>query len=195
MSRIDTWFPKAILVCEDFDRTELSYYLKSTLDWFKENKAVRTSIFEVDSTHLTNSNLYKDSRFLDLSVYFLNKAKHFAGEMGYSNKLTDKLFISSMWANVSREGDFLESHIHHNSFLSGVFYIQSPIGSKIVFYDHSDMSMIPDNLNPLSYTNAVYDCAPGRLLMWKSNLQHGTPKQPAGVDKIVISFNILFKND
>jgi len=195
MNRIDTWFPKAVLVCEDFDKSQLNYYISSILDWFKENDSVRSSIFEVSSTHLTNSDMHKDFRFSKLAIYFLDKARYFAKEMGYSSHSINKLFIKSMWVNISKEGDFLESHIHQNSFLSGVFYLQAPTDSKIIFYDHSDMSMIPETLNYLSYTNTVYDCLPGRMLMWKSNLQHGTIKQPAGADKIVISFNILFKND
>jgi len=193
--RIDTWFPKAILVVDNFHSDHLDFYKSKLYCWLDTVGTIRTNIFEVDSTHLTNNKLHTDPMFSTLANSILDQAKIFSKEFGYSDTIIDKLFINSMWANLSREGDYLESHIHQNSFLSGVFYIQSPPKSLICFYDHSDMSMIPEKLTPLSYTIATYDCIPSRLLMWKSNLQHSTPKQPAGVEKLIVSFNIGFKND
>jgi len=191
--KIESWFPKSILVCEDFEKDSLQTIASNVTLWVEKAGSIRQEIFEVNSTHLTDNRMHLDPMFNDLTVKILDKAKQFAVEFGYTDDTIDKLCVTNMWANISKEGDFLESHIHQNSFLSGVFYIQAPKGSKIIFYDHSDMSMVPEYPTQLSYTFTAYECIPGRLLMWKSNLQHGTPKQPPGEDKIIISFNINFR--
>ena len=41
----------------------------------------------------------------------------------------------------------------------------------------------------ISYSEYRLECKPGRLLLFKSSLEHGTPKQKNG-EKIVVSFNI-----
>ena len=83
-------------------------------------------------------------------------------------------------------------HIHTNSDLTGVFYIEVPEHSTITFYDNIyDMSKDVTMVNMFSSRYIQHPCTSNSLLLFKSNLLHGNEKQPIG-DKLAISFNIVF---
>ena len=49
----------------------------------------------------------------------------------------------------------------------------------------------PKYNNPLNWSTTNYPCVPARLLMFRSNMIHGTTRQEEEGEKIVISFNIV----
>jgi uncharacterized protein (TIGR02466 family) len=148
----------------------------------------------VDSTHRTMNALHTLPEFKELGVEVLNNAKIFLTEMGWDPSTLDTLDIGTMWTNISKAGEFVIPHVHPGSVLSGVFYVKKYEGSRITFFNNIyDMAHFEGNYNSLSYPSCHYDCEPGRLMLWKSDLLHGTDKQPDG-EKIVISFNLGFRS-
>lgn len=185
-AQIETWFPKSIYILPELKKEKLKIYE----DYLKNLniKTKRTDIFEVESSH-DILNLHKSEIFKDLFENIFDNCKIFLKELGYVQKIIDNLKIENSWYNISYEGDYLQKHIHPNSLLSGVYYIKSNDDDFITFFDNDDMlTSYPEN-NYLNFKSCKYKCAPGNLLLFKSNLNHSTNKQK-GKEKIVISFNI-----
>lgn len=190
--RIDTWFPKSIYILDDLFLDKLNQFESDIKDVISQSGVYKNEFLTVESTHRTMSKLHTLPAFTDLAIEVLKNAKIFLTEMGWNINIIDRLEIGSMWTNVSKAGEFVMPHIHPGSILSGVFYVKKYEGSRITFFnDVYDMIPFEGNYNGLSNTGCFYDCEPGRLMLWKSNLLHGTEMQPDG-EKIVISFNLSF---
>lgn len=168
----------------------LSIYEKSIKEFSRKNGTRRNNFFAVDSTHLTNPSLHENPDFQPLVEKIYANAASFLHALGCSNDFIKRMHILNMWSNISHKGDFVGPHIHSNSILSGVYYVKKFSGSKIKFYKNIYENIKLDGVpNDLSYTSCDYDCDPGRLLIWKSDVLHGTDQQSSG-EKIAVSFNI-----
>jgi uncharacterized protein (TIGR02466 family) len=95
-----------------------------------------------------------------------------------------------MWSNVSGKGGYNFPHTHPGSILSGAYYINTIPENKLVFFDDYINVEMPTNVDTSTYDHIAYDCIPGRLVMFRSDLAHGNPPQQDDGEKIVISFNI-----
>ena len=188
-ARIDTWFPKSIYVVENFNIGNIRLYEKE-IKKLKSNKK-RNDYIQVDSSHQIDS-LHKKEIFINL---FNDIKKHiltFLKNLGYDDSTLLKMDFNESWYNISKPGDYLIKHIHPNSIISGAYYLKSNKNDFITFFDNDNMILSPINYNELSYEYCSYECTPGKLLLFKSNLNHSTNKQ-IGKEKIVISFNFNLK--
>jgi len=188
-ARIDTWFPKSIYVVENFNIDNIRLYEKE-IKKLKSNKK-RNDYIQVDSSHQIEL-LHKKEIFINL---FNDIKKHiltFLKNLGYDDNILLKMDFNESWYNISKPGDYLIKHIHPNSIISGAYYLKSNKNDSITFFDNDNMILSPINYNELSYEYCSYECTPGKLLLFKSNLNHSTNKQ-IGKEKIVISFNFNLK--
>ena len=99
--------------------------------------------------------------------------------------------IKSSWLNYYQPGMYQETHIHHNSLLSGVVYI---IGSGLAdFYVKSPIvdhqPILPNFQDNNSFENYNYETLDGRILIFMSSTFHAT--RPTDREKISLSFNII----
>lgn len=113
-------------------------------------------------------------------------------------------YIQCMWSNISEIGTVHQMHVHPNSFLSGVMYLQTPPGSgnfylsdprngpKVIIpnYTRPDPEFIGGNWN-----TEVHE---GDLYIFPSWLPHGvmpSPRNPNSPNRISLSFNIMIKSE
>jgi len=190
--QIQTWFPKSIYLVDGLLIDQLPKFETRIKDIVNSSSTRRNGMLNVDSTHKVQESLHTDIIFKDLVTELYNNTSLFLTELGYNQEFISNLKIGNMWANISREGDFLFPHVHPSSIVSGAFYIKKSTNSRIKFFDNlSNMFPRPQNSNLLNYDHCEYDCDPGRLIMFRSDLLHSTDKQQSG-EKIVVSFNIGF---
>ena len=184
--KIETWFPKSILLVDDLLLDRLSTYSLVLEKIFQNNSINRNNFLKVDTLHDTDFRLENHPEFQDLIEVISTFSKVYADKLGFRRTLE----IKNIWANISYKNDYLLPHVHPNSIISGAFYVEAPEESGINFFDNVN-SMFDDAEEPnnLSYKHCTYKCKPGRLLLFKSDFLHGTTNQPEG-RKIVISFNI-----
>jgi uncharacterized protein (TIGR02466 family) len=191
---IRLFFPKAIGEISNFlSNDDLEKIKKDSLTLFDKYGSSSSMFLNVDSTHQTNHQIHTHEEFNDFAVKVLNSVKLFAKQFNYDDNLISNLKILNMWINISEEGAFAFPHLHPNSMFSGAFYIEAPEDSFINFYESAGKSMFwprPSILNDLSETEKMYDCITNQLLIFKSDVLHGNPKQPKG-RKITISFNVI----
>ena len=187
-SCLHTIFPKTLVIIDDLLVDNLNEFETRAKEIITQ-QSHRNGVLSVDSTHTTNQNLLKDLLFATLVDAIYHHAKEYLSALGYFQVL-DVIKIDAMWTNLSVKGDFLYPHVHGNSLISGAYYIKANNDSKLKFFNElHDMMPQPICPNDLSATQYDYDCIPGRMILFKSNLMHGTPKQTGG-EKLVISFNL-----
>ena len=187
--KIETWFPKLIYIADNVC-IDIVDKLESKIKQ-SDHKKVRTKNFNVDSTHLTSRSIHKNKTFFPLVTEIEHHSKIFLECMGYETQYTSNCRIENMWYNISDKDDFLFPHTHPGCILSGAFYVKTVKENEIIFYDDlTNPYEPPTAVTNLSMTTCKYSCIPGRLLLFRSNFLHATPKQLEEGEKIVISFNI-----
>lgn len=196
MSRIDCWFPTPIYITEDVCN-DITAELETAVKKWQSQGTTRNPFLYVDTMHssLKASDIKHEYPFNILAKKILSHANSFANQLGYKVE-EDDLHIDNMWANVSGQGDFNFPHSHGDCNFSGAYYVKTTPENKIFFWNREFMTTevsIPDELNELSFEYVQYNCVKNRLLMWRSNLVHGTPRQMEEGEKIVISYNISIK--
>lgn len=192
-TRIDRWFPKLVYVAENvLSEKQLKGLEHSCKEIIMSYGTSSDGYHGIQSTHSTYDQLNLLAGFTEFNEMVLSHVKDFMGEMHYLPYVIDRMAILNMWTNISNEGNYIFPHQHPNSLISGAFYVNAPKGAKISFYDDFKNFYLPQKRNDLTFTVAEYDCTPNNLLLFRSDLIHGTTKQPAG-EKLVISFNTYMK--
>jgi len=103
------------------------------------------------------------------------------------------LRITQSWTNHTEPGHFHHKHAHPNSFVSGVFYIQTdPTRDRIYFYrdGYQQLKLKPAEYNTFNSESWWFEAEPGRLIMFPSHLTHMVETLPAdAATRISLSFN------
>lgn len=106
--------------------------------------------------------------------------------------------ITGCWANIKPEGAGHRPHSHPNNFLSGVYYVRLPShGGRILFHDPRNQPYV---ISPRVTEHNEYNCRTvnipireGSLIMFPAWLTHSVENNPEDLDRISISFNLMFK--
>ena len=109
------------------------------------------------------------------------------------NKINaSKLDFLDSWLNHYTVGGYQDLHMHHNSMLSGVVYLESSGDKDFVLQApwHFQQPRLPDYLeNNLNNShNVEYNSNVGRAIIFMSHALHRT--LPATASRISLSFNI-----
>ena len=112
----------------------------------------------------------------------------------YSNILSfeGELQMTQMWGNRYKENEFIHPHYHPNSFISGVYYIETG-NSPLVFENprpYTTMSIWPPYkyLNSYTASNNTWNVQPNTAYFFPSTLRH---QSASGDTRISISFNLI----
>ena len=174
MGNIETWFPCSIYYENNLFSSEQNQnwgehclHLEKTLESGGEHWQGNTF------TSLEKYDLRTDSLFLPLITEISKHVHNFAREMGSNGEYT----CQSSWFNINRKGTFQEYHTHSCSIFSCIYYVQTPQGSGgVIFKDPKEPDMLPVKdipvRNGLSYQTTKYGAEQGKLLIFRSYLEH-----------------------
>ena len=112
--------------------------------------------------------------------------------------------ITDMWSNILKPGEMHRPHTHSNNILSGVYYLQAKPDDKnsvataaIQFYDPRPQTRIlVPGVNENKKENSsiwFYPSVVNRMLMFPSWLEHHVPINNSNIERISISWNVMFK--
>jgi len=104
--------------------------------------------------------------------------------------------ITQSWLNYTENGEFHHRHMHPNSFISGVMYIQTDDNlDRIYFYEGSKpiIKIYSTEYNVHNSDSWYFKSVTGQLLLFRSSLEHMVENRP-NVDstRISLSFNTFF---
>lgn len=172
-------FPQTLVVCDiGIDHQEVQDNIKEVLE-------------DGDGFSISKTNLHEDERFWILTGLFVEAVKHsFANVFEYKN-ISPR--ISTMWATGCASNEYIHTHSHPNSFISGVYYPQDIDYPPIRFFDPIPKMIIPDVAQPNFYnvTDCIINPNQGDLLLFPSYLKHETAKNDLDQMRYSISFNVF----
>ena len=100
--------------------------------------------------------------------------------------------IDSSWITKTKKGNYVHSHSHGLSDISGVYYINT---------NSMDGNLCFEYINNLLTSNYIYNAISrkvksplktGLLLLWPGNLSHSTQVNTTDNERLSLSFNINF---
>jgi uncharacterized protein (TIGR02466 family) len=105
------------------------------------------------------------------------------------------LSITECWLNVYGSGHSQEIHLHRNSVISGIYYVQAPPGSgATLFYSPLAEVMLEPPSTTSSKLNAKVTAFPpieGRMILFRSAVRHSVLPSRIDGERITIAFNAI----
>ena len=109
-----------------------------------------------------------------------------------------KLKVTQSWLTLSRKGESHHSHVHPNSVVSGVLYINLAKDDGINFYRNQDSIWYELLRGQETYHNAYryfIGAKVGDVLLFPSNQSHGVREVVEDVERMSLSFNTFFDGE
>ena len=106
--------------------------------------------------------------------------------------------ITQSWINYLQPGMSIHSHMHTNSLISGVLYIQAkPELDKIDFYRLSTAQIFVsyDQVNIYNALSMSYNVNVGDLILFPSTLVHGVRPTTGAHIRISLAFNAFVRGE
>ena len=160
----------------------------------KENDPVGRHISNNGGWQSQEINLIDD--LPELVQYIMEASQRTIYDYGYDPEKT-KLFFGNAWVNINQKDNTNQIHLHHGSYLSGVYYVNvTPNSGNIIFYRNFDQAYITSSFAKVVNNTAIsgqtvsYTPKPGRLILFPSNLLHSVEASNDDGDRISIAFNI-----
>jgi uncharacterized protein (TIGR02466 family) len=113
------------------------------------------------------------------------------------------IIITQSWVNRNINGGGTHAHYHHNSVISGVYYIDVPDNSTLIKFYKPDVDRstvyrlepeVNPNLfegNPYAQTVATIPVANSEILLFPSYLPHSVPNMATSKDRWTLAFNTV----
>jgi len=127
---------------------------------------------------------------------FLNGALQEYFNTVYSPKTNADLRITQSWVNYTKTGQHHHKHVHPNSFISGVFYIQAAKETdKIHFFKDGlqQIKVMPKDFNLYNSESWWLTAETGTLYLFPSSLMHMVEQVKGEDTRISLSFNTFPK--
>ncbi len=150
-----------------------------------------------------NKKLLNDPEFLELKTEIELKLNQFIrDQLNINPNIT--FYMTNSWAVKFDKGDYSISHVHINSLLSGVCYIQTGEDTGNIVFDreNNQQSVFPLAIN-IDYTSWnifnskswKFQPKDNQLFFFPSNVQHGVSKNNNDNPRYSIAFNFFAKGD
>jgi len=148
-----------------------------------------------DNNFVTDDNLHELTEFSELCKMIIEESA-FAFDF-YAVK-RDRHYITSMWSYITTSNYSLSTHIHQNSFFSGVFYAKAPknCGKLRLMDPRPAKNIINPEYERVNDANmGIYELHPttGEMLMFPSWLPHDVFAGQSEEERISVAFNIMMK--
>src|SRR6478736_1541273 len=115
-----------------------------------------------------------------------------------------EFYITNSWVNIYGRGDQAGAHLHHNSLLSGVLYLQVPdagTGGEIVFHkDLHSPNTFPLAIDPEVVSSNIYNCKmwgyrpkTHDLCIFPSYLSHSVQPNESDEARWSLAFNVFIR--
>lgn len=130
---------------------------------------------------VTNDYIHQYSELQTLNNWLKDQVHAYTDQIGWDVDKED-LFIANSWGVVSRNGASTHNpHIHANSILSTVYYINAPKGSALLGFINPQLkfkSWCPDYKEKTSVTEGEYHVSPkgGQCVVFRSDVPHLTSR-------------------
>ena len=107
------------------------------------------------------------------------------------------LYITESWLAFNNKDDEFQSHHHNNSYLSGVFYINTLNNDSIIFEKNKieTFDIEVEEYNLYNSSDWIYPVKNNQLIIFPSYLRHKVKKNIENKTRISLSFNVFLKGE
>ena len=121
----------------------------------------------------------------------------------YKNFLNSKkkATIEEAWLNINKKGSYNLEHEHPNCFISGVYYVNTPIDGGDIIFIHPSTTInyvwpvknCFEQYNEFNSNIWTFKAEKNKLLLFPSWLKHRVEENKNNEDRISISFNCFLR--
>ena len=192
---IHKFFPKVVAEYNDVCSDRIPAMIAECEELSKNCGTRSSTSLNVNSSHTSIQTIHRLPAFKPLAKQILEHAREFIDEYGYYEVLKERVFITNMWFNISDKGNYLYPHTHPGTKFSGAYYLESHPDHTICFHDMF-RTILEQPMRPteLGTDVRILPCTPGTMYLFHSDFVHSIAQQNQDCRKIVISFNISFKD-
>jgi len=155
---------------------------------FLKKQETRSNMGNITST---NNTILKSKELTNLRDFIETKVSEYFTEV-YKPKHKVGLKVTQSWTNYTENGQYHHKHAHPNSFVSGVFYIQSDKEKdKIYFYKdgYQQIKFPPSEWNVWNSESWWFEVGTGDLVFFPSSLTHMVQTVESEKTRISLAFN------
>jgi uncharacterized protein (TIGR02466 family) len=115
-----------------------------------------------------------------------------------------EFYITNSWINIHRRGQLAGFHVHNNSLLSGVLYLQVSETSGDLVFQREVLSLLPfppaldldmDRFNIYNCKSWSYRPKTNDIVIFPSVVNHGTDRNESDEDRVCLAFNVFVRGD
>jgi uncharacterized protein (TIGR02466 family) len=191
--KVHNLFPKPLFVHDDITTTEEQRDFVYNAEWYRppaDNGLLTKNTYLLDEDVMKT---FKDKVMKCVDLYAQN-------ELGLNKEMAFRM--TNSWAVKHETGDWGQSHVHTNSVLSGVYYMDTNEQTgNINFHRDVNDHVLPLTARPGKYTKRndyntdvhSVDSITNRLVLFPSDVLHSVGNNASGWDRYSIAFNFFPK--
>ena len=144
-----------------------------------------------------NKQVLADPAMLSINARIQQSLDHYLQTVfATSNRVSLK--VTQSWLTLTRKGESHHSHVHPNSVVSGVLYVNVGEQDGINFYRNQDSIWYELLRQQDTYHNAYRYFIPvsvGDIVLFPSDQSHGVRELVEDVQRVSLSFNTFFDGE
>lgn len=139
-------------------------------------------------------NIFMDPELADIREFCLRSLSDYVSTVIIPQDDCEIQFTQS-WSNTTDHNQWHHRHQHPNSVVSGVFYVKTNSGDRIMFFrdQYQQIKIQPQAYNMYNSDSWWLPVQSGQLLLFPSNLTHMVPRVEESGLRVSISFNTFPK--
>ena len=189
-ANINGIFPTPIYISKlnrELTKKELLFIDKTKTDCNKNEGNITSN-----DNYILNNKLFKDLK-TDLE---LRVQDYFDKVISPSNNITP--YITQSWLNYTETNQYHHKHLHPNSLVSGVFYINChEEHDKIKFFNDKYSTIKPEvkDYNIWNSETWWFSVKTGNVILFPSSLTHMVETKQGDNTRISLAFNVFIKGN
>lgn len=177
-------FPTPLLAIQyPNEFTEQEKQCISSMNWMKNKGNLRS----------VNSYVLELPEFANLKSFVMETLETYLQQI-VQPKQDVHPYLTQSWLNKTERGQFHHSHYHPNSFLSGVFYLETH--DDMIIFSQTErklFSLPPREVTNLNAENFTYKPSAGEILVFPSYFWHQVEVKQTEGSRISLAFNSLVR--
>jgi uncharacterized protein (TIGR02466 family) len=151
----------------------------------------------------TDKNVLDRPEFGNVRGIVMQEIEFYAREIFVVSKNIE-FYVTNSWVNVYRRGEQAGAHMHHNSLISGVLYLQAAdTGGDIVFHRETQ-TLVPfpptldldmDSFNIYNCKSWGYRPKTNDICLFPSVLSHSVEPNGSDAPRSSLAFNVFVRGE